>query len=223
MEKSQDNWYCHNICNYTKLDKYNNEIFLRNFPLIKQPIILDIRPDIKSCNGGKYISQDTQINSKINNNKNTSYEVNLFPKRSDKDCFFCNISNISKITNSNCKNNFTPNKPYFIDFLKSIDIDSYIRGLSYPISNCDIYKKNPFICAEPHLCMQCKSEIEWNPQLVNIINRWNIPAFKGLFDNVKVKDNITNFYCQDAKKNIPIEQLFNNQTKALYNTSITMF
>ena len=124
MEKVQDNWYCHNICNYTKLDKYNNEIFQRNFPLIKQPIILDIRPDIKPCNGIKYTSQDTDIN------KNKSIEINLFPKRADKDCFFCNISNMS-----NCKNKLSPNKPYFIDFLKSIDIDSYIRGLSYPISH----------------------------------------------------------------------------------------
>jgi hypothetical protein len=206
MEKIQDNWYGHNICNYTKLDKYNNEIFQRNFPLIKQPIILDMRPDYKTCNGVKYISQDTEFD------KNKSIEINIFPKRVDKDCFFCNISNMS-----NCKNRFSPNKPYFIDFLKSIDIDSYIRGLSYPISHCDIYKKNPYICSEPHLCMNCKTEIEWNPQLVNIINRWNIPAFKGLFKNVKVKDNNNNLYCLDGKKNVAIEQLWNNQTKALYN------
>jgi hypothetical protein len=214
MEKTEDNWYCHNICNYTKLDKYNNEIFKRNFPLIKQPIILDIRPDIKPCNGGKYISQDIEINSKINKNsisKNTSFDINLFPKRSDKDCFFCGIVK--------CKNNFTPNKPYLIDYLKSIDIDSYIRGLSYPLSNCDKYKKNPLICSEPYLCMNCKTEIEWNPQLVNIINRWNIPAFKGLFTNIKVNDNSTKFYCQDSMKIVPREQLWNNQTKTLYNTS----
>lgn len=211
MQKSQENWYCHNICNYTKLDKYNNEIFLRNFPIIKQPIVLDIRPDIKPCNGIKYISQDTEINNHNNKNQNKSSEVNLFPKRSDKDCFFCNIVK--------SKSNFSPNKPYLIDFLKSIDIDSYIRGLSYPISHCDIYKKNPFICSEPYLCMNCKSEIEWNPQLVNIINRWNIPAFKGLLNNIKVKDNLTNFYCEDTFKNVPIEQLFNNQTKAIYNNN----
>jgi hypothetical protein len=71
--------------------------------------------------------------------------------------------------------------------------------------------------------MNCKTEIEWNPQLVNIINRWNIPAFKGLFDNIIVKNNATNFYCQDEKKNVPTEQLFNNQTKALYNTSLNKF
>jgi hypothetical protein len=207
MQKNNDDWYCHNICNYTKLDKYNNDIFLRNFPLNKQPIILDIRPDIKPINGGEYKSQDN-ISYK---NIDKSLELNLYPKRSDKDCFFCNIIN---------HNNFTPNKPYFLDFLKTIDIDSYIRGLSYPISHCDKYKKNPFICNEPHLCMKCKTDIQYNPQLVNIINRWNIPAFKGLFQNIKMKDNNTVFYCQDAKKNIPLEQLWNNQTKALYNTSL---
>ena len=214
MEKIEDNWYCHNICNYTKLDKYNNEIFKRNFPLKKQPIILDIRPDIKLCQGGKYIPQDPEINRNIEN-KNRSMEINLYPKRLDKDCFFCDIVK--------CKNNFQPNKPYLIDYLKSIDIDSYIRGLSYPISHCNEYKKNPLICSEPHLCMNCKTEIEWNPQLVNIVNRWNIPAFKGLFENIIVKNNATNFYCQDEKKNVPTEQLFNNQTKALYNTSLNKF
>jgi len=205
MEKSPDNWYCHNICNYTKLDKYNNEIFLRNFPLNKQPIILDIRPDVKPINGGKYISQDSVSYKNIDNN----LELNLCPKRVDKDCFFCNIIN---------HNNFTPNKPYFLDFLKTIDIDSYIRGLSYPISHCDTYKKNPFICSEPHLCMKCKTEIQYNPQLVNIINRWNIPAFRGLFQNVSATHNNIDFYCQDGKKNTPVEQLWNNQTKALYVT-----
>jgi hypothetical protein len=209
MNKFNDNWYCHNICNYTKLDKYNNEIFLRNFPLIKQPIVLDIRPDIKPCNGIKYISQDTTLNSNINNEKSNT--INLFPKRSDKDCFFCDIIK--------SRNNFSPNKPYLIDYLKSIDIDSYIRGLAYPISHCDIYKKNPFICSDPHVCMNCKTEIEWNPQLVNIINRWNIPAFKGLFENIMVKEDVANFYCQDEKKNIPTEHLWNNQTKAIYSSN----
>jgi hypothetical protein len=208
MNKFNDNWYCHNICNYTKLDKYNNEIFLRNFPLIKQPIVLDLRPDIKPCNGIKYISQDTTLNKNTNNQKCNT--INLFPKRSDKDCFFCDIIK--------SKNNFSPNKPYLIDYLKSIDIDSYIRGLAYPLSHCDIYKKNPFICSDPHVCMNCKTEIEWNPQLVNIINRWNIPAFKGLFENIMVKDDVANFYCQDEKKNIPTEYLWNNQTKSIYTS-----
>ena len=92
--------------------------------------------------------------------------------------------------------------------------------MSYPISHCDKYTKNPFICGEPHLCMKCKTDIQYNPQLVNIINRWNIPAFKGLFQNIKMKGNNTVFYCQAEKQNIPLEQLWNNQTKALYNTSL---
>ena len=75
MQKNNDDWYCHNICNYTKLDKYNNDIFLRNFPLNKQPIILDIRPDIKPINGGDYKSQDN-ISYK---NIDKSLELNGFP------------------------------------------------------------------------------------------------------------------------------------------------
>lgn len=206
MKKYDNNWYCHNICNYTKSDKINNTIFNRVFPLIKQEIILDIRPDIKVCNGDKYISADENSNTNINQ----SLHNNLYPKRNDKDCFFCNIVN-----NNKC--NFSPNKPNLLHFLRSIDIDSYIRGLSYPLSNCNIFKKNPLICTENHVCMNCKNEIEWNPQLVNIINRWNIPEFKGLFNNIK-NENV-NLYCLNNKKNVPTEQLWNTQTKALYNVS----
>lgn len=204
MENNSNNWYCHNICNYTKTDKINNDIFKRNFPLVKQPIILDIRPDIKLCNGQKYISFD----KKSNKNIDKSIQLNLYPKRADKDCFFCTIVN-----NNKC--NFSPNKPNLLDYLKSIDIDSYIRGLSYPLSNCNIFKKNPLICSENHVCMNCKNQIEWNPQLVNIINRWNIPEFRGLFKNIKNENK--NLYCINNKNTSPIEFLWNTQTKALYN------
>ena len=202
MQYTSNNWYSHNICNFNKSDKMNNDIFLRNFPIKKQEIILDIRPDIKQVNGQKYTPSD----DKLHTNNQYDISLNLFPKRSDKDCVFCAIAQCD---------NLTPNKPFYLKYLKMMDVDSYVRGLAYPISHCNIFKKNPFICNDMFLCNEHKHKIEESTQLVDIINRWNVQKHKGMFKNIK--DDTVNYYCLDNNKScIPSEIIWNNQTKALY-------
>jgi hypothetical protein len=200
----RNDWYCHNFCNYSKFDKWNNEIFARNFPTRKQPLVLDLRPDIKPCVGITYKKQEAGPMTA----EPYELELDLKPKRSDKDCFFCHIINYGCLA---------PNKPNYLQYLKIIDIDSYVKGMAYPLSKCDIFKKNPLVCGEKALCMNCRHKIQENPQLVKILNRWNIqPTRGGLMKNVDAVENKSEYFCDNGKRVVPVENLWNNNTKAVY-------
>ena len=197
-----DNWYCHNICNYSKHDDWNNHIFKRNFPENVLPPVLDPRPDVKLC-GKTYIIQPKGINLKDNNIKSDNPElyikkndinVNLNIYRKDADCYFCRILS-----------SLSPNRGNALNYLKTIDIDSYLRLLHQNVSLCNNDKTNPY-CFNLLNCTTCNILKDTEPNLVRVIDRWNYESL----NTVKPY-----FYNKCPIK--PIEFLFNNNTKNLYN------
>ena len=211
----KNDWYCHNICNYTRLDERNNQIASRQFPQYKLPPIFDPRPDFK-LSGTEYIVQPTgKITAEKHNIITTkpnefavseNYKLNLNPLRTDRDCFFCRILN-----------SLQPGKPNFIEFLRRIDIDSYNRGLTQYITRCPAEKTNPY-CLFRSLCQNCSDMAKNDPVIVKIINRWQdknanfqLPATTDLTYKPQ-------FY--NGCPGIPIENAFNNRTKRLDNAAI---
>jgi hypothetical protein len=186
-----NNWFCHNICNYTKHDQWNNDIFKRVLPEYKRELVLDIRPDIKLCNN-KNPKNSIEYRKFDQKNLPINLERNLEPNSLDKDSKFC--------YNKICLGSDI-GKPYSLEYLKNIDIDSYLKLMTNKLSKCDNTKKNPYICSDildSHTTLN-----DFSPQLVNI-NRVNGST---KFACLK-SDNL------DTNKNI--ENLFNNNTKAVY-------
>ena len=197
-----DNWYCHNICNYSKHDNWNNIIFKRNFSEYVLPPILDPRPDIKLC-GKTYVVQPSAINIKDNTiktenpelyTKKSDLNINLNIYRNNADCYFCTFLN-----------SLSPNRGNAIQYLKTIDVDSYLRLLHQNYSLCNNNKTNPY-CFDIMKCEMCSDLYKIEPNLISIINRWSNKSIN------LMKPNFYN-YCV----NKPIEYLFNNNSKNLYN------
>jgi hypothetical protein len=197
-----DDWYCHNICNYSKHDEWNNNIFKRNFPDNILPPILDPRPDIKFC-GKTYIVQPNGINLKDTNMKTSNPElyvkkndmnINLNIYRKDADCYFCRFLN-----------NLSPNRGDALHYLKIIDIDSYLRLLHQNNTLCNYDKTSP-MCFNLFNCDKCNRLKHTDPDIVSVIDRWNYES----------TNTIKPYYYNNCPKK-PIELIFNNNTKNLYN------
>lgn len=196
-----DNWYCHNICNYSKHDDWNNHIFKRNFSEHILPPVLDPRPDIKLC-GKTYIIQPNGLNIKNDTIKTENPElyikkndlnINLNIYRKNADCYFCTFLN-----------SLSPNRGNAIHYLKTIDVDSYLRLLHQNYSLCNNNKTNPY-CFNFMECDTCSNLVNTDPDLVSVIDRWNYESNNNMkpyfYNNCPIK---------------PIEYLFNNNTKNLY-------
>jgi hypothetical protein len=211
----KNDWYCHNICNYTKLEDWNNTLLKRRFPKYNLPPMFDPRPDFKIC-GNQYVVQPT---GKITSDKHTIItqnptkllesnidQLNLNPYRNDRDCFFCRILN-----------NMEPGKPNYSEYLRRIDIDSYTRGLTQFLTKCSNQKTNPN-CLFGGLCPDCSYIAKVDPTIVKIIDRWQ--SDKACFQ-LPVTTDLTyrpRFY--NGCPGFPIENAFNNRTKALDNAPI---
>jgi len=229
INHSEDNWYCHNLCNYSKLDQWNNHIFSRYFPEDKLPLVLDTRPSFKWCMD-TYITQPSGtlpiVNADETNKSKTpqdnivsknplkdlkapNLEMNLNPYRNDRDCYFC------RILNSLC-----PDKGDALMYLKRMDIDSYVRGLTRYNTRCSEYELNANCInanLDKDLCKSCKSELEINPSLVTYINRWNqCGNLEKCYQFPKSTTQMTSkpnyFYGCPIK---PTEFVWNNRTKTL--------
>ena len=233
INHSEDNWYCHNLCNYSKLDQWNNHIFSRYFPDNQLPMMLDTRPSFKWCMD-TYITQpsgtlanvkdDLNTTNKlsvqdniINNNplkvlREADLKLNLDPYRNDRDCYFCRILN-----------SLTPDRPDSLKYLRLMDVDSYVRGLTHFNSRCPENQLNANCInanLDKDLCPTCKSALEINPPLVQYIDRWN--SYKNCSPLEKCyqipKDTTDKtwtpryFYGCPGK---PTEFVWNNRTKTL--------
>ena len=172
-----DNWYCHNICNFSKHDQINNTIFTRQMPEYRRELIPDIRPDIKTCNGHEY-------------KKMAHPSISLSTK--SPVCLSAEIA-----------------KPNGLEYLRSIDIDSVVRGLSCRNSKCsnDCHYK----CHHKYEC-QCNNISSntlgvdlFNPKLVNINRDHN-------------RNNVW-YYNLDCGRRCT-ENLFNNNTKNIYREKL---
>ena len=198
-------------CNYTKLENWNKTLLDRQFPQYKLPPLFDPRPDFK-YGGDTYIIQPsgpiTNDKQTVITNKpinpfchNTNSIHNLNPLRNDKDCFFCRILN-----------SLDPGKGNYLEFFKRIDIDSYTRGLTQFNTKCPNQKTNPY-CLLSGLCPNCSFIVDNDQEIVKIINSWDDP--NACFQ-LPITTNVTNqpqFY--NGSNKVPIENAFNNRTKAL--------
>lgn len=211
----KNDWYCHNICNYTKQEEWNNKISSRQFPQYKLPPVFDPRPDFKYC-GDKYIVQPTGpitnekqniVTTKPNEQfKPTDNKLNLNPLRNDRDCFFCRILN-----------SLQPDKPNFIEYLRRMDIDSYNRGLTQFLTKCPNQKTNPY-CLFGGLCPDCSTIVQKDPTIVKIIDRWQDPNACFQLPNTTDLTYKPQYY--NGCPGIPIENAFNNRTKRLDNAPV---
>ena len=200
-------------CNYTKLDNWNKTILDRQFPDHKLTPLFDPRPDF-NYGGDIYVIQprgpitsdkqtimtNKQTNPFCQNNEGSSIH-NLNPLRNDRDCFFCRILN-----------SLEPGKGNYLEFLKRIDIDSYTRGLTQFTTKCPNQKTDPY-CLLDGLCPNCVELAKNDPIIVKIINRWNDP---NMCFQLPITTNVINhpqFY--NGYNKSPIENAFNNRTKAL--------
>ena len=198
-----DNWYCHNICNYSKHDDWNNHLFKRNFPENVLPPILDPRPATKLC-GKTYIIQPSGNNLKDNSIqtenpelyiKKNDININLNIYRKNVDCYFCKFLN-----------SLSPNRGDAIQYLKTIDVDSYLRLLHQNYSLCNNDKTNPYCFNSLNCCDLCNTIRNTEPNIINVIDRWNQESI----------NTIKPYYYNKCPLK-PIEYLFNNNTKNLYN------
>jgi hypothetical protein len=211
----KNDWYCHNICNTTKIEDWNNTLLKRRFPKYVLPPMFDPRPDFKKC-GNKYVVQPT---GKITCDKKTIItetptnrlesnieQLYLNPYRTDRDCFFCRILN-----------NMEPGKANYSEYLRRIDIDSYTRGLTQFLTRCYNQKTNPY-CLFGGLCPDCSSITKKDPTIVKIINRWNTDS--ACFQLPLTTDSTYTPKYYNRCSFVPIENAFNNRTKALDNAPI---
>ena len=229
INHSEDNWYCHNLCNYSKLDQWNNHIFSRYFPQNQLPLVLDSRPSFKWCMD-TYVSQPSgtldnikrdEANQKLTPQNNivsndpiqsikpVNLEMNLDPYRKDRDCYFC------RILNSLC-----PDKGDSLQYLRKMDIDSYVRGLTHFNTKCPEMELNANCInynIDKDMCPTCKNQLEINPSLVKYINRWNQSGrlqkcYQFPKDTTDMISKPSYFYGCPVK---PSEFVWNNRTKTL--------
>ena len=196
---ASDNWYCHNICNYTKLDQWNNHIFSRYFPDNVLTQILDPRPDFRVC-GNFYRDQPS---GPVNNSKKPiDLNLNLDPFREDRDCYFCRILN-----------SLSPDRGDALNYLRKIDIDSHVRGLTQRLTLCPQMKTDG-CCIQRSLCRDCDNTFRSDPLLVKIIQRWGCnyqPCMGDTFQRVPPMKPVYYNGCPGT----PIEHPWNNFTKTL--------
>ncbi len=191
-------WYCHNSCNHLKLDTMNQSIYSRCIPQLQLTTVLDARPEMRLCNSKDYTSQ---FSGPVSASKKTgNLQLNLNPKRHDGDCFFCRI--ISSLS---------PNKGDALNYLRKIDIDSFVKGLARPYSRAPYEAPNP-ACMVNNMCNGCHNLAKNDPLVVHIINRWNVlttPCHKlPATTNQQIQ-----YYFNDKHNTIPREFVFNNTTK----------
>ena len=196
-------WYCHNSCNHLKLDDMNRTIYSRCIPSLRLTPVLDARPEMRLCNNTEYTSQfsgPVSINPTAEN-----VVLNLDPKRPDGDCFFCRIIG-----------SLSPNKGDALNYLRKIDIDSFVKGLARPYSRAPYEAPNP-ACMISNMCNGCNILAKHDPIVVHIINRWNMLTNKGVCYNLLKTTNLqTPHYFNVMYNNNttnPREFVFNNTTK----------
>ena len=199
-------------CNYTKFENWNKTILDRQFPEHKLTPLFDPRPDF-NYGGDIYVIQPrgpvtTDKQTIITKNQtnpfcqNTESSIhNLNPLRSDRDCFFCHILN-----------SLEPGKGNYLEFLKRIDIDSYTRGLTQFTTKSPNQKTNPY-CLLDGLCPNCLELAKNDPIIVKIIDRWDVLNVGFQLPTTTNVINHPQFYNGCNKR--PIENAFNNRTKAL--------
>jgi len=215
-KSDSDNWYCHNICNYTKQDSENNHIFLRNFPQNKMPIVLDERPAFKGCMENYTVQPAGPVEQAAKETiytdkpqaqfKPTNYPLDLCPRCPDRDCFF------NRILNS-----LVPGQGSAIEYLRRIDVDSFVRGLPQILTKCPTMKTNAFCLIEQNCCDSCRVNLLQNPDLVQIINRWKMCyPFKECYQMPSDQNSSVfkpHFYNGCPVK--PIENAWNNRTRVV--------
>ena len=195
-------WYCHNICNNANRDIMNNSIYLRCIPELHLTPILDARPEVRLCNNTQYTSQFSGPVSATDSDSLQSLILNLNPKRPDGYCFFCRI--ISSLS---------PNKGNALQYLKKIDIDSFIKGLGNT-NSCAAYESLNPSC----ICNDCHVIANNDPIVVHIINRWNILNTRAPCSKLPITtDNRMPFFFNNIShpNSIPREFSFNNLTKVV--------
>ena len=229
INHSYDNWYCHNLCNYSKLDQWNNHIFSRHFPQNQLPLVLETRPSFKWCMD-TYVTQPsgtldainrdeanvklTPQNNIVSNDpiksiKPVTLNMNLKPYRNDRDCYFCRILN-----------SLMPDKGDALQYLRKMDIDSYVKGLTHYLTKCSEYELNANCInanLDKDLCPTCKESLEIEPSLVKYINRWNPcgnleKCYQFPKDTTDTTFKPNYFYGCPIK---PAEFVWNNRTKRL--------
>jgi len=211
----KNNWYCNNICNFTKIEDWNNTLISRRFPIYTLPAMFDPRPDFKICDN-QYVVQpigkvscdkETIITNTPSKVEQSGIDgLNLNPFRKDRDCFFCRILN-----------NLEPGKPNYSEYLRRIDIDSYTRGLTRFLTRCANQKTDPY-CLFGGLCPDCSSISKRDPTIVKIINRWT--NINNRFQLPATTDTIYKPRFYNGCPGVPIENAFNNRTKRLDNSPI---
>jgi len=123
-------WYCHNLCNNEKLDTMNRKTFERTMPDYKTATVFDPRPDVKMCGGVKYVPNTSSTGIRPEN-----LELNLYPCSATADCVFPRILGPQPY-----------NTRRDTEYLRRIDIDSYVRGITHYYSQ----KGNDTTCHCPN-------------------------------------------------------------------------
>jgi len=138
-----------NLCQFSKLENMNRNIFLRNFPSKKMPITYDFRPNILLCKGGTNINQVYDQQLQATNIVNDNKDVNL-----------------NKI--------FNPGMGSYCGFCKVVDNESNLLNLDLQLSGCPIHKYQPDLncldCKCKQMNMFCNPEMSKHmdpPQLFN--------------------------------------------------------
>ena len=199
-------WYCHNSCNHLKLDDMNRSIYSRCIPELYLTPVLDTRPEMRLCNNTEYTSQFSgpisSSSSKETKPNPTNLVLNLEPKRPDGDCFFCHIIG-----------SLSPNKGDALNYLRKIDIDSFVKGLARPYSRAPYESPNP-VCMINNMCNGCHNLAKHDPLVVHIINRWNL-LMKPCYNLPSTTDQQIPYYYNTMYNNNtkPHEFVFNNTTK----------
>jgi hypothetical protein len=181
----------------------NQSIYSRCIPELHLTPILDARPEMRLCNNKEYTSQfsgPVSASSIKKTNAANNLVLNLDPKRTDGDCFFCRIIGA-----------LSPNKGDALKYLRKIDIDSFVKGLARPYSRAPYEAPNP-ACMVNNMCSECHILAKYDPIVVHIINRWNVFTTP-CYNLPSTTNKQIPYYFNSIYNTKPREFVFNNLTK----------
>ena len=142
------------LCNFSKLEKINRNIFQRNFPSDKMPISYDFRSNYNICKGG------INIEKNINEQLQTTHIVNK--------------EGVQKLQNI-----FNPGKGSYCGYCQLVNVESELKNINRFASLCPQCKYQ----FDPN-CLICQSEIKINQNYPTQILNKNKPTCDQKYVNV---------------------------------------
>ena len=198
--------YCDNnqflplsLCNFSKLENMNREIFKRNFPSEKLPITYDFRPNYNICKG---------CEDSIDNQSQRTHIVNG-----------CNINNIQNI--------FNPGNGTYNGYSKAINIETDLQNINRKETLCPQHKHqldpNCIICQCDKSIGFCDTNMNRDNYNTQIIKK-NAPTCEQKYVTANKNKKEYSYYPSENITDVGIinpsynkSSLINNKNKQIIN------